>query len=108
MVCGNCGKKGHNRKTCPLLCITDSVATKKKGKKTKKKKKGKNLKKVDSSKFIYVVFDLETTGFSKHYDDVVEIFAEITSPEGVATNTSFYSKIRPMNKVGYTEKIHGL
>lgn len=53
---------------------------------------------------MYVVFDLETTGFSKEIDQIVEIAAQILTPLGDAYGGSFSSLINPLKKLSYYSK----
>ena len=54
------------------------------------------------------MFDLETNGLGRHYNDIIEIFAMVTDANGTASPNSFYSKCKPMRGVGFLEKIHGI
>ena len=108
MVCGKCGSTGHNSRTCKATEAVVASYRPKKPKQSKKKtnaskKKKKPGKVVDSSKLVYVLFDLETNGLSRYYNDIVEISASVLD-----TTSAFYSKCRPVSSVGYSEKIHGL
>ena len=83
MVYSTCGEKGHNKQTCPLRVITVGEVI---HNKTRKKKNTKKKEKIDSSNIIYLLFGLETTGFSRNYHDIVELYALLTTSKGITTN----------------------
>ena len=61
------------------------------------------------SNIVYCLFNLETNGLGKHFNDIIEMYALLTSTDGIATtHPPFYSKCKPMRGVGYTEQIHGI
>ena len=110
MVCGKCGGTRHNSRTCTAA---DDVIQRNKSKKTEAEKKQKKKNKIvvvnDPKNLVYCLFDLETNGLSKFYNDIVEMYALLTDFNGASiVEKPFYSKCRPMGKVGFTEKIHGL
>ena len=89
MVCGICGCKTHKRRTFPHKVAIDGgdavqKFTRKKRKK-KNKKSGKN--KIDVSNILYVVFDVETNGFSKNHHDIVDMYATFVDLRDDSTNT---------------------
>lgn len=54
----------------------------------------------DGSHTIYVVFDLETTGFSKERNDIIEIAAEILDHHGTSIeDASFSSLVKPPSSI---------
>jgi DNA polymerase III epsilon subunit-like protein len=48
---------------------------------------------------LYVVFDLETTGFSKERHEIIEIAAQILAPDGRIVDDVFKSFIKPHNPI---------
>ena len=51
---------------------------------------------IDLGKCMYVVFDLETTGFSKERNHIIEIAAQIVNCNGVRVNEgTYYSLVSP-------------
>src|SRR6056300_99315 len=56
-----------------------------------------------SVKHIFVVFDLETTGFSRLLDDIVEISAQALDQNGENFAAPPFSRLaKPQNGVGYS------
>jgi DNA polymerase III epsilon subunit-like protein len=53
---------------------------------------------------MYVVFDLETTGFSRETDQVVEIAAQILNPLGENFGEPFVSLVNPMHPMCFHAK----
>ena len=74
----------------------------------KKKEESKKKPILDISNIVYVIFDLETNGLSRHYNDIIEISATVTDETGTPTGVPFYSKCRPVAPVGYSQSIHGI
>ena len=59
-------------------------------------------------KLIYAVFDLETTGFSRLNDDIVEISAQALDQDGDNLPCAPWTRlVKPPNGVGDSESIHG-
>ena len=106
MVCNKCGGIGHNSRTC--ISIDGSVHVPKTKKTKNKKSLSKKEKSIEISETDFSNLDLETDGFSEHYHDIVEISAKLISTNGIIIYSSFYSCCRPIGKVVFTAKIHGL
>ena len=52
---------------------------------------------------MYVIFDLETTGFSREKHEIIEIAAAILTPSGAAMDdTTFQSYVKPTNSISAT------
>ena len=107
MVCGICNSADHNRRTCPFNVDKDGRKVQAKVARKRKKKVKKNPI-LDISNIVYVIFDLETNGLSRHYNDIIEISATVTDETGAPTGVPFYSKCRPVAPVGYSQSIHGI
>ena len=71
-------------------------------------KKDRECGVVDDANLVYCLFDLETNGLGRNYNDIVEIFAMLTDAVGVALPGNFHSRCKPMRGVGFTSNIHGI
>jgi len=96
--CGLCGSLGHDKRNCPTAPAVNpadppkncpkrannnqDVVEKQQSKRRKQKKTNADNWEYDLSNAIYVVFDLETTGFLRQRDYIIEISAEIILPTG--------------------------
>ena len=99
-MCERCGKLGHDISTCTARKRKKSVVRPCAAKKVKKTKKTEatHMKPppVDVSKCIYIVIDLETTGFSRERNRIMEIASTALDKDGtVISGSQFESLVNP-------------
>ena len=107
-TCGYCGSEGHDRRKCQYLQTDRSEEPSNlhtESQNTDENKQDdneplptmvRNVSQVNLEHVLYVVFDLETTGFSKESHHIIEIAAQILAPNGAPIdNAAFQSYARP-------------
>ena len=107
-VCSACGQAGHNRnnKNCSKngqnLRDGGTTATRESPEaQAEDNNKEMLLAKLDSVSLLYMLFDIETIGFNRETDDIVEICALAVKKNGEAMegeNNKFYSLVKPKKK----------
>ena len=110
--CGYCGYEGHDRRNCqyvprarventsnsdpveptPPQIVEETPPT--------APPRQQNITEVDMGHCIYVIFDLETTGFSKDRHHIIEIAGKVLAPDATPVdNGSFQSLVRPPTRI---------
>ena len=90
-VCGLCKRQGHNRRTCPEVGKNQD---KEKDRSSQPNKKQKTTD-IDDNKLIFIVFDLETTGFSRDQDYIIEVGGLAVSKDGHVYDQRFDELVKP-------------
>ena len=99
--CGVCGAFGHDKRNCPK--VSSQTSQNEEQNQPPDNDGAKNpppnvtplstVNNIDFNEVFYFVFDLETTGFSRETDEIIEISSVLLSPDGIqiedATFTSF-------------------
>ena len=110
--CGHCGQEGHDKRNCQALQQgraenpTDSAVDRQDPPQNVAQMpstlptRRQNISQVDMDHVIYVIFDLETTGFSKDRHHIIEIAAKILGPDSTPVdNGTFHSLVRPPSPI---------
>jgi DNA polymerase III epsilon subunit-like protein len=99
-TCSVCKQSGHDKRNCPAaasLALTPQES----------RCRPQNISRpivaqVDMNSCIYCVFDLETTGFSRNYHDIIEICGILLDARGNIINEDisiFHSLARPSKRI---------
>ena len=110
--CGHCGQEGHDKRNCQALQQgraenpTDSAVGHRNSPQNVPQApstpptRRRNTSQVDMDQVLYVIFDLETTGFSRDRHHVIEIAAKILAPDATPVeNGTFHSFVRPPSPI---------
>lgn len=79
--CSVCGNTGHDRRNCPTNPSNKVPPTATQG------------SKLDMGKCVFIIFDLETTGFSSTSDDIIELSADVTGRDGVPLEDGGFNRL---------------
>ena len=106
--CGHCGKEGHDKRTCESLeeerrCSHTNSATEPRNPPENVQQPAatqpvphEDISQIDIESVLYIVFDIETTGFSKDRHHIIEIAAQTLAPNGEAIEgETFKSFVKP-------------
>ena len=105
--CSCCGQQGHNVRTCPQKTQQDTTTRNSPSSSrtrsedhhndhrssSKRRRTSVDTPRYTLDRTIYVVFDLETTGFSRFRCHIIEIAAEILDPDGIPFEDGRYSSL---------------
>jgi DNA polymerase III, alpha subunit (gram-positive type) len=94
--CSSCGRTGHDKRKCPSRAPNNEVSTP--GASEQRNRPTQQPLQVDFTSCVYCVFDLETTGFSRNYHDIIEICAILADSNGVVHDrevATFHSLVKP-------------
>ena len=98
--CGLCGLKGHDKRNCPKLANQASANQNPLPRSNPAANITRTTQHIGASvcwdSCYYVVFDIETTGFSRRRNEIIQIGAQILSSDGEhVENGSFCSLVKP-------------
>ncbi len=106
--CSSCNGSGHDRRNCPSRVRNNEISTP-----TATARRRTTAPppppQVDFESCVYCVFDLETTGFSRNYHDIIEICAILVDAKGQVANmevAQYHSLVRPPTQI--SEVITGI
>ena len=113
-LCGICGQEGHDRRTCRSVVQEDrnsDVNLERRSTPPPRDDEGTDFEAQQTPQndavvlpqlghCLYCVLDLETTGFSRSRNHIIEVAAQILKHDGVPLeNGSFESLVRPPTKI---------
>jgi DNA polymerase III epsilon subunit-like protein len=106
--CGGCGQLGHDRRKCPVPNLPPARQRARKQVVNQDGVAGgtsnatppttvvQDAPTIDWDKVLYVVFDLETTGHSRHRDEIIEVAGHFLDPIGIQIEDgAFEQLVRP-------------
>ena len=104
--CGECGAIGHDRRTCPKLGKEQRQNQNRFQKRQRKHPEVQTRPTFHPPDVIercyYVVFDIETTGFSIQRNEIIQIAAKIIDNEGdELEDGSFSSLVKPKGQISH-------
>ena len=106
--CGHCKVEGHNRTTCPVLQADagrlgaeNTMLDEDPSKTTLPRRPGMTQGPIiNLHRSLFVVFDLETTGFAAARDEIIELAAVVLSPDGIQLEDgTFSSFVKPERNI---------
>ena len=104
--CGECGAVGHDRRTCPKLGKNQSKNQKRseiRQQKDPREQPGPTIDPPDEmERCYYVVFDIETTGFSIQRKEIIQIAAKIIDNDGADVEGGLFSSlVKPKGSISH-------
>ena len=105
--CGICGVVGHNRRTCPSVPENSRRLQNAVPRRTQPSSTQTPtpviIPPIALDKCYYIIFDIETTGFSKNHHEIIQLAAKILDENGdLLFNSSFNSLVKPNNRINDT------
>ena len=95
--CSSCNGSGHDRRNCPSRVQNHQVSTPT-ATTRRHNTEQQPPPQLDFQTCVYCVFDLETTGFSRNYHEIIEICAILLDSNGVINDrevSTFHSLVKP-------------
>jgi DNA polymerase III epsilon subunit-like protein len=104
-LCSVCKGKGHDKRNCPrrqtqqednpvlkLRANQEPLAGREQMAATGPQT-GQNTFRLNMERVLYVVFDLESTGLSHRYHEIIEIAAKILDPNGIQLEDAVFEEL---------------
>ena len=102
--CSVCGEIGHDKRNCTRVPRVNSLNLQENhdnGDESLPRNvpPEPTVNSIDLGEVLYCVFDLETTGFSRERDDIIEISSVLLSPDGILIEDSTFTSFCKPSRV---------